>query len=40
MLDEADHRNGIIQKNLRKIETLTTDEADGILGIDDGGYTD
>lgn len=35
VLDEADHRNEIIQKNLRKIEMLTTDEADNLLGIDE-----
>ncbi|MGN0522405.1 MAG: DNA recombination protein RmuC [Eubacterium sp.] len=35
VLDEADHRNSIIQKNLRKIETLDTDEASDILGIEE-----
>ena len=35
VLDEADHRNDIIQKNLRKIETLETNEATNILGIED-----
>ncbi|MCC8073727.1 MAG: DNA recombination protein RmuC [Clostridiales bacterium] len=34
VLDEADHRNSIIQKNLRKVEELDTDEADDVLGID------
>lgn len=36
VLDEADHRNDIIQKNLRKVELLETDdEADNLLGISD-----
>lgn len=35
VLDEADHRNDIIQKNLRKIETLETNEATNILGIEE-----
>lgn len=34
VLDEADHRNEIIQKNLRKIETLESDEANNLLGIE------
>ena len=34
VLDEADHRNSIIQKNLRKIETLDSSEANDILGIE------
>ena len=34
VLDEADHRNSIIQKNLRKIETLDNSEANDILGIE------
>lgn len=35
VLDEADHRNEIIQKNLRKIETLESeDEANSLLGIE------
>lgn len=34
-LDEADHRNNIIQKNLRKVETLDADNAVDILGIED-----
>lgn len=33
VLDEADHRNSIIQKNLRKIETLDDNTAADILGI-------
>lgn len=34
VLDEADHRNDIIQKNLRKVELLETDdEANNLLGI-------
>lgn len=40
VLDEADHRNAIIQKNLRKIESLTADEADELLGIDDSGFSE
>lgn len=35
VLDEADHRNEIIQKNLRKIETLDSNEADSILGLEE-----
>lgn len=35
VLDEADHRNSIIQKNLRNVESLDSGEAGGILGIDD-----
>lgn len=36
VLDEADHRNDIIQKNLRKVELLETDdEANDLLGISD-----
>lgn len=35
VLDEADHRNDIIQKNLRKIETLDSTEAQNILGIEE-----
>ena len=34
VLDEADHRNSIIQKNLRKVETLENSEAEDILGLD------
>lgn len=34
VLDEADHRNSIIQKNLRKVETLENDTASDILGIE------
>ncbi len=34
-LDEADHRNSIIQKNLRKVETLDTADASDILGIEE-----
>lgn len=35
VLDEADHRNSIIQKNLRKVETLENDTASDILGIEE-----
>lgn len=35
VLDEADHRNDIIQKNLRKVETLDTSEATNILSIEE-----
>lgn len=35
VLDEADHRNSIIQKNLKKVETLDTSEATQILGIEE-----
>lgn len=35
VLDEADHRNEIIQKNLRKIETLDNNEANSLLGLED-----
>ena len=34
-LDEADHRNAIIQKNLRKVETLNSNEAQSLLGIEE-----
>lgn len=34
-LDEADHRNSIIQKNLRKVETLDSGNAAEILGIEE-----
>lgn len=34
-LDDADHRNAIIQKNLRSVEMLETAQADSILGIDE-----
>lgn len=34
VLDEADHRNEIIQKNLRSVETLDSANADSILGIE------
>lgn len=35
VLDEADHRNEIIQKNLRKIETLESEsQANDLLGIE------
>lgn len=36
VLDEADHRNSIIKKNLRKVETLDSGASDDILGIEDG----
>jgi DNA recombination protein RmuC len=32
---EADHRNSIIQKNLRSIESLDASESDNILGLTD-----
>lgn len=35
VLDEADHRNSIIQKNLRNVESLDSGEAGGILGIEE-----
>lgn len=34
-LDEADHRNDIIQKNLRKVETLNLSDSADILGIEE-----
>lgn len=34
VLDEADHRNEIIQKNLRSVETLDSANADSILGLE------
>lgn len=34
-IDEADHRNEIIQKNLRKVETLDSGEANDILGLEE-----
>ncbi len=34
-LDEADHRNSIIQKKLRKVETLDTADAIDVLGIEE-----
>lgn len=34
VLDEADHRNSIIQKNLRSVESLDTDDAENVLGIE------
>ncbi len=34
-LDEADHRNSIIQKNLRNVETLESSQADTLLGLDE-----
>lgn len=34
-LDEADHRNAIIQKNLKKVETLdSAEEAEDLLGLE------
>lgn len=33
VLDEADHRNDLIQKNLKKVETLDASDADNILSI-------
>lgn len=35
VLDEADHRNDIIQKNLRKVEILDNKDAQSILGIEE-----
>ena len=35
VLDEADHRNDIIQKNLRKVEVLDSQDAQSLLGIED-----
>lgn len=35
VLDEADHRNGIIQKNLRKVEILDSNDAQSILGLEE-----
>lgn len=35
VLDEADHRNAIIQKNLRKVETLDSTDATQVLGIEE-----
>lgn len=34
-LDEADHRNDIIQKNLRKVETLNLSDSADILGMEE-----
>ncbi|MBR1763527.1 MAG: DNA recombination protein RmuC [Eubacterium sp.] len=34
VLDEADHRNSIIQKNLRNVESLDSSQSDDILGIE------
>lgn len=34
VLDEADHRNSIIQKNLRSVESLGSAQSDDILGIE------
>lgn len=34
VLDEADHRNAIIQKNLRTVETLDSAESENILGLE------
>lgn len=34
-LDEADHRNSIIQKNLRNVETLESSQAETLLGLDE-----
>lgn len=36
-LDDANHRNDVIQKHLRKVETLESAENNNILGIDDNG---
>lgn len=37
VLDEADHRNNIIKKNLTNVETLDSAQASDILGIDENG---
>lgn len=34
VLDDAEHRNSIIQKNLKNVESLQTDDASNILGIE------
>lgn len=34
VLDEADHRNSIIQKNLKGVETIDAGEAEDVLGIE------
>lgn len=34
-LDEADHRNSIIQKNLKSVEMLESNTANDILGIEE-----
>lgn len=35
VLDEADHRNAIIQKNLRKVEVLDIETSQSVLGIEE-----
>lgn len=35
VLDDADHRNSIIQKNLRSVESLDTPQSNDILGLDE-----
>lgn len=35
VLDEADHRNAIIQKNLRNVETLNSIDSNNVLGLED-----
>jgi DNA recombination protein RmuC len=35
VLEEADHRNAIIQKNLKSVETLDTTDSNNILGLED-----
>lgn len=35
VLDDADHRNSIIQKNLRNVESLDTSQSNDILGLDE-----
>ena len=37
-LDDAQHRNDIIQKKLKSIEEINVDESDGILGINEANY--
>ncbi len=34
VLDEADHRNSIIQKNLKSVEALDSGSSDSVLGIE------
>lgn len=36
-LDDANHRNDVIQKHLRKVETLDSTENSDILGMDENG---
>lgn len=36
VLEDADKRNALIQKNLKNVETLDTAESNSVLGIEDG----